>query len=192
MDIVDRMWLWTQYLWTLMMLVWIAGMVRTRRTVRRQTTSSRLWQAGMVLLGAWLLFGKGTGYAWLDATVVPVTPAVAIAGVVILAAGIGFAVWARVTLGANWSGTVTVKEGHTLIRRGPYRIVRHPIYTGILLGLAGTALTRGTLHALLAVPVCAFGFWLKLRTEEQFMFDEFGEEYLRYRSEVRALVPYLF
>lgn len=192
MNTVSEMRLWSLYLWDAMLLIWIVGMSLTRRTLRRQTLSSRFWQAGVIGLGIWLLFGAGTGYPWLDGTLVPVTPAVAISGFAALAAGLAFAVWARLTLGGNWSGTVTVKEGHTLVRRGPYRIVRHPIYTGILLGLAGSALTRGFLHSFIAIPVCAFGFWLKLCTEEQFMFDQFGEEYLRYRREVRALVPYVF
>lgn len=192
MSIVQEMWLLTQYLWAALLLVWIVGMFMTRRTMRRQTISSRFWQIGVILLGAWLLSREKTGIAWLDITVLPMTPALAIAGVTILVAGLSFAVWARVMLGRNWSGTVTVKEGHTLVRRGPYRIVRHPIYTGILIGLAGTALMRGTLHSFLGVLICGFGYWLKLQTEEQFMVEQFGDEYRRYRGEVPALVPFLF
>ena len=183
---------WTVDLWIILMGVWIVGALMTRQTARRQTTSSRLWQTGIVALGAWLLFGSGTGIAWMDVPAFPMKPMVAITGVALTLAGVAFAIWARVTLGSNWSGVVTVKQGHTLIRRGPYRIVRHPIYTGILFGLAGTALTRASVHSLLALPVVAFGFWLKSLMEERFMVEQFGEAYLQYRHEVPALVPFVF
>lgn len=179
-------------LWIILTAIWLVGMFMTRHTVRRQTSSSRLWQIGITLLGAWLVFGRGTGVAWMDAAAFPVTAGVAVAGVAIALAGVAFAIWARVTLGANWSGIVTVKEGHTLVRRGPYRIVRHPIYTGLLIAWAGTALTNGLVRGFVALPLFAFGFWSKTLIEERFMIEEFGEQYLRYRREVRALVPFLF
>ena len=183
---------WAEWLWLALTIVWVVGMFTTRRTVRRQTSSSRVWQSGIVLLGFWLLFGPGPGIRGIDATAFAVTTTTALAGLATTLAGVAFAIWARVTLGANWSGVITVKEGHTLIRRGPYSIVRHPIYTGILTAAAGTALTHGSVRALLAPPVVAFGFWLKTVTEEQFMAAEFGEAYMRYQRDVRALIPFLF
>lgn len=182
---------WIGYMWDVLMVVWLLGIFMTRRTVRRQTGSSRLWQLGILLLGGWLLYVRQTGFGWIDLRVAPDTVAVAGAGALVTLAGVGFAIWARLTLGANWSGTVTLKQGHTLVRRGPYRVVRHPIYTGILAALAGTALAQGWVHSFLALAVCAFGFWLKSLTEEQFMVDQFGEEYLRYRQEVPALAPFV-
>ena len=183
---------WIDILWIVLCAVWLVGMLMTRQTVRRQTGVSRIWQMGIVLLGAWLLFGRGTGIAWMDGAAFPVTTVIAMAGLATTLAGVMFAIWARVILGANWSGMITIKEGHTLVRRGPYRIVRHPIYTGLLIAWAGTALTIGSVRGILALPLFAFGFWLKTRTEERFMLEKFGEEYLRYRHEVRALVPFLF
>ncbi|HEY5254881.1 MAG TPA: isoprenylcysteine carboxylmethyltransferase family protein, partial [Acidobacteriaceae bacterium] len=112
-------------------------------------------------------------------------------GVLLLLLGLLFAVWARFVLGRNWSGIVTVKEDHTLITRGPYAWVRHPIYTGILLALLGTAVTLGTILNFVEVPVVAFAFWLKLRTEERFMLETFGEQYAAYRHHVKALIPYV-
>jgi protein-S-isoprenylcysteine O-methyltransferase Ste14 len=185
-------WRWTQGLWIVLTTVWVVGIFRTRKTVRRQTNNSRIWQLGIVLLGFWLIFGRGTGIGWIDAAAFSVTLRVATAGVAITLAGVAFAIWARTTLGRNWSGVVTLKDGHTLVRRGPYRIVRHPIYTGLLMALAGTALTSGTVRSILALPIVAFGFWLKMLIEERFMVEEFGDEYLRYRREVPAVVPFLF
>jgi protein-S-isoprenylcysteine O-methyltransferase Ste14 len=183
---------WTRFLWIILVTVWVIGAFMTRQTVRQQTSNSRLWQMGIVLLGMWLLFGQRTGFAWLDQPAFPMTTAVAIAGLATTLAGVAFAIWARVTLGANWSGVITVKEGHTLVRRGPYRIVRHPIYTGLLVAVAGTALTYGLIRGILALPIVAFGLWLKTLTEERFMVQQFGEQYLCYKHEVRALVPFLF
>jgi protein-S-isoprenylcysteine O-methyltransferase Ste14 len=183
---------WTRFLWIILVTVWVIGAFMTRQTVRQQTSNSRLWQMGIVLLGMWLLFGQRTGSAWLAQPAFPMTTAVAIAGLATTLAGVAFAIWARVTLGANWSGVITVKEGHTLVRRGPYRIVRHPIYTGLLVAVAGTALTYGLIRGILALPIVAFGLWLKTLTEERFMVQQFGEQYLCYKHEVRALVPFLF
>jgi protein-S-isoprenylcysteine O-methyltransferase Ste14 len=183
---------WTRWMWIVLVVVWAAGMFMTRQTARRQTSSSRMWQMGLVLLGMWLLFGWASGIAWLDRPAFPVTTAIAMAGVAITLAGVTFAIWARVMLGRNWSGVITVKEGHTLVRSGPYRFVRHPIYTGMLTAVAGTALTHGSVRGVVALPFVAFGFWLKTRTEEGFMVQEFGEDYRRYMHEVRALVPFVF
>lgn len=183
---------WIADIWVVLIVVWVAGTFLTKPAMRRQSNSSRFWHLGVIALGAWLLFSRQTGFAWLDARIFVVTGAVAVAGIALAALGVAFAIWARLILGSNWSGTVTVKADHTLVRRGPYRIVRHPIYTGILLGLLGTAVTHGKVSSLLALPVCAFGFWLKSLMEERFMVEQFGEQYLQYRHQVRALVPYLF
>jgi|SRR5665213_377058 len=111
-------------------------------------------------------------------------------GAAIALAGLSFAVWARLILGRNWSASVAVKEGHRLIRMGPYRLVRHPIYTGIIAGLAGTALAIGQLRGLVAVILLTATYLWKSRREEQLMVAEFGDEYVRYRHEVNALVPF--
>src|SRR5439155_10935097 len=94
-------------------------------------------------------------------------------------------------IGQNWSGTVTIKVGHTLIRTGPYRWVRHPIYSGILLAMIGTALARGKPISVLAIVLFWFGFWFKSRLEEQFMRKTFGQEYDEYARSTGALVPKL-
>jgi len=113
-------------------------------------------------------------------------------GVVLLAAGLAFAVWARAVLGGNWSGTVTIKEGHELIDRGPYRHIRHPIYSGLLLALLGTWLAGGRVYGLLAFALALSALSGKLRVEERFMAQEFGERYAAYRRSTWALVPWIY
>jgi protein-S-isoprenylcysteine O-methyltransferase Ste14 len=103
--------------------------------------------------------------------------------------GLALALWARVTLGRNWSGIVTFKENHELIRNGPYSYVRHPIYSAILMMMLGSALAIGTLGALIGLPLILLGVWLKLRQEEALMTKHFPAEYSSYRSQVRALIP---
>ena len=106
--------------------------------------------------------------------------------------GIAFSIWARLQLGGNWSGAVTIKEGHTLVCRGPYTIVRHPIYSGLLLALLGVALIVGEVRCLLGVGVLFLSFWLKSRMEERFMLEQFDGDYRHYQQKVKALIPYVF
>ena len=113
-------------------------------------------------------------------------------GVILIAVGLGFTVWARQRLGRNWSGTVQVKKDHQLISDGPYRLVRHPIYTGILVAFLGTAVIIGHWGAILAVLIAFESFWRKLTLEERFMRETFGSVYEEYRARTAALIPYLF
>ncbi|MHB8421103.1 MAG: methyltransferase family protein [Myxococcales bacterium] len=111
--------------------------------------------------------------------------------VCLTALGIAVAIEARVALGRNWSGRVTVKEGHELIERGPYRLVRHPIYSGLLLALTGTALLQAQPADLGGVATFGIAFALKIRLEERFLSAEFGEAYASYRKRVKALIPFV-
>ena len=112
-------------------------------------------------------------------------------GAALTFAGIAFAIWARVWMAGNWSSDVTLKRDHELIVDGPYRWVRHPIYTGILLALLGTALAVGEWRGLLAVVLAAAAFWRKLGIEEAVMRRQFGEAYSRYAKRVPALIPFV-
>jgi len=100
--------------------------------------------------------------------------------------------WARYCLGRNWSGMVTIKEDHTLVRHGPYRLARHPIYTGLSFTLLGSALVFGELHCLIGAALAFFEWKRKSLIEERFMIEEFGRDYLEYRREVKALIPFVW
>jgi protein-S-isoprenylcysteine O-methyltransferase Ste14 len=116
---------------------------------------------------------------------------VLISGIIICVLGLFITIWARRTLAGNWSSDVTFKEGHELIKTGPYRFARHPIYTGLLIMCAGTAIEIGTLRGLLAIVVMAIAFWIKLKQEERLMMRHFPVQYPAYRKEVKALVPFI-
>ena len=110
-------------------------------------------------------------------------------GFVLCVVGLAFAVWARVQIGRFWSGTVALKAEHALIRGGPYAMTRHPIYSGLLLALLGTAITRDTQAAFLGLPFLFAGLFVKSKQEERLLLDRFGPEYEKYRTEVPALIP---
>jgi len=111
--------------------------------------------------------------------------------VAVEAAGFAFAWWARIHLGGLWSGSITRKEDHRIVDTGPYAIVRHPIYTGILIALFATMIAKGTLLGLIGAGIMALGFWMKAKLEEQFLREELGAEaYDAYRRRVPMLVPF--
>ena len=183
---------WT---WMTMGAVWVAGLFFTKRTVRQQPVGPRIFQLAVGIAGFGLLSKECQEwfpYAWLFGTFAPHTEAILNAALLLTVLGCGFAIWARVTLGANWSGRVTVKEGHELVTRGPYRIARHPIYTGILLALVGTALAVGEWRGIVAIVVIAMAFVLKISQEERMMMQTFPAAYPEYRQRVKALVPGVF
>ena len=113
------------------------------------------------------------------------------AGASVCVVGLLMTLWARCTLGGNWNSAVTFKQGHELIRTGPYRLVRHPIYTGLLVMALGTALDFGQLRCWLALPLIAAAFWIKLKREEKLLLRHFPDEYPAYQEQVKALVPFV-
>lgn len=105
--------------------------------------------------------------------------------------GAAFTVWARITLGRNWSAEVAFKEDHELVQTGPYAVVRHPIYTGMLLMFLATAIHYGRPSGFVVFGLLFVGAWLKSRQEETLMTDHFPDAYATYRHRVRALVPFV-
>lgn len=177
------------YSWEGLGLVFLAGLAFTKRTVRTQPFGPRLFQLILVLFGFTLLGSNYLRDGWLGRNFLTPSAPVEIAGVSITILGCLFAIWARITLGSNWSGRPTVKAGHQLIVRGPYRIARHPIYTGILLGALGSGLAIAEWRCLLGLLLIALVFLAKIGQEEKFMIETFPCAYPRYRQQVKALIP---
>jgi protein-S-isoprenylcysteine O-methyltransferase Ste14 len=113
------------------------------------------------------------------------------AGIAISAFGLAICIWARRSLGGNWSAPVTFKEEHELVMHGPYRFVRHPIYTGILLMMLGTVLVLGRLDSLLGLAVRLVVYRFKIRNEEGLMTEHFPNAYPEYRRQTGALLPFI-
>ena len=178
--------------WGAVAVVWAVSSFTSKRTARRQSARSRLVQLGLAAFAAILIAGIGPWETTLSRQIVPKSSVIANLGLALTLAGIGFALWARFALGRNWSGTVTIKRDHELVRSGPYAIVRHPVYSGFLLALLGTFVARGSLGALLGLGVILLVLRLKSLTEESFMLEQFGSQYTAYQREVKALVPFLW
>lgn len=175
--------------WVVFVAFWALTALRTKRTVHRQDLAARLSYSIPTFAGAWLLLKGSSDPRPLADRILPhAVPLLAVA-LLVTFAGLLLALWARVTLGGNWSGQVTFKENHELIRHGPYAHVRHPIYSAILTMLLGSAVAIGTLGALAGLPLVLAGVWLKLGQEEALMTRHFPAEYPAYRSQVRALIP---
>src|SRR5262249_41207275 len=132
-----------EWIWTLVGIYWLIAAWRSKPVARRETWFSRLGHIAVMALALLLPFSHTPDIAGLEARFIPESAWIAWAGFSITIAGCAFAVWARALLGGNWSATVTLKQDHELVRRGPYAVVRHPVYSGLLLGMLGTALTLG-------------------------------------------------
>jgi protein-S-isoprenylcysteine O-methyltransferase Ste14 len=178
-------------LWMLLCLVWLLALLRTKPTQQRARFSTRLLYGIPVLFAFLLMFNALFDRGWLQVRLYPRFALFDGLGVCLTAAGIAFAIWARFYIGANWSSAVTIKVGHQLVRTGPYAWVRHPIYSGILLALIGTALVRREPRGFLALIFLWLGFIVKSRMEERYMRKTFGSEYDEYSRSTGALLPRL-
>lgn len=180
------------YCWGTLGFVWLLGLARLKRTVHSQPAGPRLFHFMLAALGFGLLGGSYFAIGWLGSQVVPQTAAIGIGGVVLTVAGCFVAAWARVTIGANWSGRATVKAGHELITRGPYALARHPIYSGLLLASVGTAIVFGQARCFLGLVLIVLALVVKMSQEEQLMLQAFPHAYPAYRMRVKALIPGIF
>jgi protein-S-isoprenylcysteine O-methyltransferase Ste14 len=180
------------FMWTTWALYWWALSFKVKAAARRESRWSRLLHLGPLLLAALLLWLPRAPLAFLGERFLPAAAWPFWLGAVLTGAGLLFAAWARRHIGTNWSAIVTIKEGHEFIASGPYAIVRHPIYTGLLFAFAGSALALGECRGLLALAIVAWALWRKLRLEERWMQQHFGESYQAYCRRVAALLPFVW
>ena len=179
-------------LWAAWAFYWWWTAVDVKETARREPFFSRVLHLGPMLVAAAILWSPRLNMLGLDARFMPWAPWEFWVGVIVTLAGLAFAVWARRHIGRNWSAIVTLKQDHELVTSGPYALVRHPIYTGLLLGFLGSAIALGQWRGLLAVAIVYLSLLRKYRLEERWMHERFGVAYDAYRARVKALVPFLF
>jgi protein-S-isoprenylcysteine O-methyltransferase Ste14 len=178
---------WTEWLWMALLGVWVVMWFGTKSVKKRETSWERVQHLVPLILGFWLLFEKN--WKGLNMRLVPDAPAAWWLGLVLTATGVAISIWARVSLGTNWSGVVTLKDNHELIRKGLYRWIRHPIYTGILLAMIGTAMIKGHLRDWLGFLVVWAAFYIKARREEGFLRQEFGEGFEEHARHTGMFFP---
>ena len=180
------------YTWVVLGVLWLTLMAFTKPTARTQSLGSRSLHIAIILPGYLLLIDPRLALGWLGERVLPDAPATWIAGLAITFAGCLFAAWARITLGANWSGRVELKQDHELITKGPYALTRNPIYSGLILAAAGTAVAIGEWRCVIGLVLVVFAFATKIRQEEKVMMQAFPDTYPAYRKRVKALIPGIF
>jgi protein-S-isoprenylcysteine O-methyltransferase Ste14 len=179
-------------LWFVWFVYWMISARSVKPVQRRESVASRVGHIVPLVLAVFLLVAPALPLPWLMSQILPQSAGLALTGVAITALGLALTVWARRTLGSNWSGTVTVKKEHELITAGPYRYVRHPIYSGLLLGFVGSALAWGQWRGLLSLAIATYALWRKWRIEERFMGETFGTVYVDYAARTPAVIPRLF
>jgi protein-S-isoprenylcysteine O-methyltransferase Ste14 len=176
--------------WDTLIIVWLVTSLKTKPAAESPGLKSSFTYTFLLLAAfLWLFFGAYV--PGLNILLLPHTFQIVGIGFVVTVLGLAVALWARAKLGTNWSADVTYKKDHELIQTGPYAYVRHPIYSGLLLMLIGTALAAGYLGAVVAVPLALGSFVIKLRLEERLMQKHFKGEYETYRKRVGALIPHL-
>ncbi len=176
--------------WIVWLISWFAAAAWSDRTVRRPALRREMIYRVLTVAGAMLMFGFNPDGERADAPLWPVTPIIGwvLAGFVIC--GFMFVWWARIHLGQLWSSSVTRKEHHHVVNSGPYAIVRHPIYTGLLIAIVGTMLMRTTIITVTGSALIAAGIYVKARVEEEFLRQQLGESYEAYARQVSMLVPF--
>jgi protein-S-isoprenylcysteine O-methyltransferase Ste14 len=177
--------------WIIFLAVWLLAAISTKRSVYRESPAQRLRYSILLIAGYFLLIrGHRLPYS-LSARVLPHIEVMAWAGAALCVAGLAFCIWARVTLGRNWSGAVTLKEEHELIERGPYRLVRHPIYTGLIAMFLATAIVLGHVGGIIGLVLVFISFWIKLSDEERVMLKQFPDQYAAYQHRVKRIIPFV-
>jgi len=176
--------------WLIFIAYWMISALRVKAIAEKQSLASALIHRiplglSYILMADWHLPPP------LNRSVTPHADWAQATGDLVCVLGLFVTLWARWTLAGNWSSDVTFKQGHELIRTGPYRLVRHPIYTGILTMCLGTAIEIGTLRGWLALPLMAATFWIKLKQEERLLLRHFPDKYPAYQKQVKALVPFV-
>jgi protein-S-isoprenylcysteine O-methyltransferase Ste14 len=175
--------------WYALAIYWAFSAVRLKRIKVSEDPGGRLLHIGMMVLIFMLLYSERLAIGPLGWRFVPDSALVRNSGIALTFVGAAVAIWARYSLGQYWSGRVTLKVNHQLIRFGPYAHVRHPIYSGLLLAIAGTALVIGEWRAAVGVLLALFELSRKAAKEEALLATEFGDQYREYRRQAGFLTP---
>ena len=175
--------------WIALMLYWLVSAFNLKRMKYIAPAHVRFLQLIFLVPGCILLFAPRWRVGVLHLALLPKAAAIGGIGVAVTFGGIAFAIWARYVLGSNWSSQVAIREDHELIQAGPYRWIRHPIYTGIITAAWGTAIVVGQLGAFLGVILVTLGFAYKGKQEELNLHATFGESWMAHRQRTGMFLP---
>jgi protein-S-isoprenylcysteine O-methyltransferase Ste14 len=176
-------------IWLIWVLSWAAAAFWADPAAKRAGFQAEFRYRAALMIGTILLFIPAHGYTGRFRLWIPNSTEAWVC-VMLIAIGLAFAWWARLHLGRLWSGTVTAKAKHRVVDTGPYRLVRHPIYTGLLLAILATMAAKGTVWGIAGAALLTIGIVMKARLEESFLRGELGSAYDDYARRVPMLVPF--
>lgn len=177
------------WMWAALGVYWLASAWGTKKIEVNEASSARLLRLSIMCLVFTMLLSTRLSYGLLGHRFISRNDVVQWVGIGLTAAGLLLCVWARHHLGEYWSDKVALKVDHQLIRSGPYARLRHPIYSGVLLGVAGTALAVGEWRAVLALAIMLVNYAVKARREEKILAGKFGDSFDEYKRHTGFLVP---
>lgn len=180
-----------EYAWLVFLAYWFIARFSVSRMARPEPGGTLIFRIVLMAAAFWLLFRQDPRFGILNLRFIPYDERIVLVGVILTWTGVAFAIWARYHLGRFWSSTVALREGHQLIRSGPYARIRHPIYTGMLTGALGTALALGRYRGLVALGVMLVGFVVKSMQEEKLLDAQFGAEFEEHRRHTGFFLPSL-
>jgi protein-S-isoprenylcysteine O-methyltransferase Ste14 len=179
--------------WAILILYWFISGIKSKKSVLMESISKQFIFYWLPLIMAVYLLGPDErfGNYLITGKFVPNNDIAGLTGLSVSIFGLVIACRARYTLGKNWSVSVQKKEDHELIIKGAYRLIRHPIYSGLLLMFLGNAIIVGKWRGLIGVLIVFVSFWFKLKKEEKWLTDVFGVKYSEYIAKSKALIPWL-
>ena len=175
--------------WIIFLLYWIVASRGRKKAERSEPKNVRILHMLFMAAGFVLLFSSDPRFGPLNQRFLPGLFWIQELGIALALVGIAFAIWARRHIGSNWSAEVTIREEHQLIRSGPYGHIRHPIYTGMLIALVGTALAVGKYRAIIALAIFVVGFTKKAKREESLLADQFGPAFEEHKRLTGFFLP---
>jgi protein-S-isoprenylcysteine O-methyltransferase Ste14 len=173
------------------LIYWMIAARRTAATRQEESKASRTSYTVLLAIGVIFLFSRQPDIVPLRFVLLRQSLVITSIGLCLVVLGLSISIWARRHLGKYWSGQITLKENHKIIKSGPYGFVRHPIYSGLVLALLGTMVTTGTFRSLLGFALIVLSLVGKLMLEERWLCAHLGMEYEQYRRQVKALIPFL-
>jgi len=180
-----------EVLWMLLGLYVAFAVLRIRGAKQRQSIFTRLPHLAAMIVAFILLLERRAHFGPLERRFLPNSQTGIWIGIGVTACGMALAIWARSHLGANWSAAITILSSHSLVSTGPYARLRHPIYSGLLFAITGTALAQGEWRGLLALAIAFIVWSIKARKEESWLRDEFGAQFEEYSQRTGFLLPRL-
>lgn len=177
--------------WLIFLVYWIAASFRVNKMEREEAQGEKLLRIVIAIVGWYLLSTNDPRFGVLNERFIGFRFWVFLLGAAFTWAGVAFAIWARYHIGRYWSASVALKTGHELVRSGPYARIRHPIYTGILLALAGTTLVVGRYRGIVAFAIVLISLIRKSKQEEALLAGQFGPAFEEHRRHTGFLLPRL-